>query len=97
MTSQDNPVEPGGIVRVPCDTTDNRRVTADIIAEQVTRLGCGCWEMRGVRPGPDMGPLTCRSIAVVFQRCGRIHDDGSQEDPPGTPHPAPIVIKRTAA
>lgn len=29
-THKNAPVEPGGIVRDLCDTTDNRRVTADI-------------------------------------------------------------------
>ena len=89
------PVLRGGVVRVLCDTTDNQRVTADVVAETVDKLGCGCWRVRTARPGPDMGPLGCARMEIVFQRCNRIHDDGSQEDPPGTVHPAPVVIKRT--
>ena len=88
------PVQPGGIVRTLCDTTDNRRVTADITAETVNRLKCGCWEVRGERPGPDMGPLGCRRIAVIFRQCGRAHDDGSAQE--GLTVPPPVVIKRTA-
>lgn len=93
MTSQ-APVEPGGTVRVLCDTTDDRRVTADITAESVDQLKCGCWRIRGTRPGPDMGEYTCRTVEVLFQRCGAFHDDGSQVD--GTKVPEPVVVKRTA-
>ena len=45
---------------------------------------------------PSHGAAGLRTQEVVFQRCNRIHDDGSQEDLPGTEHPAPVVIKRTA-
>ena len=96
MTSNQAPVEPGGIVRVLCDTTDNRRVIADITAETVDRLGCGCWRVRTTRPGPDVpGPCSYRGMEVLFQVCGRLHDDGSQVD--GTKVPAPVVVQRTAA
>jgi hypothetical protein len=92
------PVEPGGIVRVRCDTTDDRRVDADVTAESVDKLGCGCWRMRCTRPGPPdaNAPYTCRNMEVIFQQCGRFHDDGSHEDPPGTEHPAPVVLSRKA-
>ena len=89
------PVEPGGIVRVLCDTTDNQRITADITAETVSLLGCGCWRISTTRPGPDMeGPYTCKSMEVILRVCSRSHDDGSQED--GTTAPAPAVIRRGA-
>jgi hypothetical protein len=94
MTSNQAPVEPGGIVRVLCDTTDDQRVTADITAETVDLLKCGCWRIRTTRPGPDMGEYTCRSMEVIFRTCRGPHDDGSQVD--GTAVPAPIVIQRTA-
>ena len=46
------PVKRGGVVRVLCDTTDNRRVTADVVAESVDKLGCGCWRVRcAMKPG----------------------------------------------
>jgi hypothetical protein len=95
MASEQAPVQPGGIVRVLCDTTDDRRVTADITAETVDRLKCGCWRVRTPRPGPDMGPYGCRSMEVLFRVCSRPHDDGSEVD--GTKVPEPIVIRRTAA
>ena len=89
------PVEPGGIVRVLCDTTDDRRVTAEVTAGTVDLLKCGCWRMRTTRPGPDIeGPYSYRDMEVIFQVCGRFHDDGSQVD--GTKVPEPTVIKRTA-
>ena len=90
-----SPVERGGIVRVLCDTTDNMRVIADVTAESVHLLKCGCWRMRTTRPGPDIeGPYSYRGMEVIFQVCGGFHDDGSQVD--GTKVPAPIVIRRTA-
>lgn len=89
------PVERGGIVRVLCDTTDDRRVTADVTAESVDLLGCGCWRMRTTRPGPDIdGPIKYRGMEVIFQVCGRLHDDGSQVD--GTNVPEPVVVRRSA-
>ena len=89
------PVEPGGIVRILCDTTDDQRVTADVTAESVDLLKCGCWRVRTARPGPDMGPYGCKDMEVLFQACGRPHDDGSQVD--GTEDPDPIVVQRTAS
>lgn len=87
------PVEPGGIVRVLCDTTDGQRVTADITAESVGQLKCGCWRIRATRPGPDVGEYTCRGIEIVFQRCTHKHEDGSEID--GTKVPEPIVVRRS--
>ena len=95
MSSNQAPVEPGGIVRVLCDTTDNRRVIADITAETVDKLNCGCWRVKTTRPGPDMSEYTSRTMEVLFQVCGRFHDDGSQVD--GTKVPPPVVVQRTAS
>ena len=82
-------------MRVLCDTTDDKRVTADVTAETVDRLHCGCWRIRTTRPGPDMpGPYNCRSMEVLIRVCTFPHDDGSQVD--GTEVPEPIVIRRTA-
>lgn len=94
MTSNQAPVEPGGIVRVLCDTTDDRRIIADVTAQAVDLLKCGCWRVGTTRPGPDVGEYTCWSMDVLFRTCGRLHDDGSQVD--GTKVPAPIVVRRTA-
>ena len=89
------PVEPGGIVRVLCDTTDDKRVTADVTAESVRLLKCGCWAMRTTRPGPDLeGPFSYRGMEVLFRVCSYPHDDGSQVD--GTNAPDPIVMQRSA-
>ena len=92
--NRDAPVEPGGVVRVLLDTTDDRRVIADVTAEAVDLLKCGCWRVRAARPGPDVGPYTCWDLEVLFRVCGYPHDDGSAED--GTVMPAPVVVKRTA-
>jgi len=93
-TRKNAPVEPGGIVRVLCDTTDNQRVIADITAETVDLLGCGCWRVRTTRPGPDIeGSYSYKGMEIVFQVCSRKHDDGSQVD--GTKVPGHIVIRRT--
>ena len=82
-------------MRVLCDTTDGKRITADVTAETVGRLGCGCWRMRATRPGPDIdGPISYRGMEVIFQVCSRKHDDGSQVD--GTMVPEPVVVRRTA-
>ena len=96
MTSTSHaPVQPGGIVRVLCDTTDSRRVTADVTAERVDLLKCGCWRIGTTRPGPDMpGPYNSKGMEVIFQQCGRIHDDGSQSE--GIKVPAPVVIRYSA-
>lgn len=91
------PVQAGGTVRVLCDTTDDRRVLADVVAESVGKLGCGCWRVRTTRPGPDMGWRGCPRMEVIFQVCGRVHDDGSQDDPAATEHPEPAVVRHTAA
>ena len=95
MTKRQAPVEPGGIVRVLCDSTDGKRTIADVTAETVSLLGCGCWDIRTTRPGPDIeGPYACKSMSVVLQKCSLFHDDGSQVD--GTIAPPPIIIKRAA-
>ncbi|MER7331708.1 MULTISPECIES: hypothetical protein [unclassified Micromonospora] len=39
-------------VRVWCEDTTGARTVARFVAEQVDRLGCGCWRLRGERPGP---------------------------------------------
>lgn len=42
----------GVLVRVECDDTTGARVFADVLAEHVHRMGCGCWRLEGDRPGP---------------------------------------------
>jgi hypothetical protein len=88
----DAPVLPGGVIRTLLDTTDGRRVTAEITVTKVKRYSCGCWGATAERPGPDRGPYTGRQVEVMFQQCARPHDDGWD----GTgPRPAPPeVVKR---
>lgn len=44
-------------VRVCCDDTTGARVVARFVVEGVDRLGCGCWRLRGRRPGPCLPGL----------------------------------------
>jgi hypothetical protein len=80
------PVRQGGIVRVACSTTDSRHnVTADVVAEIVNQLGCGCWRVRTARPGPPADGCA-GTMEFEFQVCSRPH---------GLPGwPAPVVISR---
>ena len=80
------PVECGDLVRTVCSTTDGRHgVTADVVAEIVDHLGCGCWRVRTTRPGPPADGCA-GTMTFEFQVCARIHGY------PG--EPSPIVVGR---
>lgn len=68
------PVEAGGLVRAVCTDASGARVTSELVAEDVRRLGCGCWEVWTTRPGESRP----HSMYVIFPapRCG--HEDGGR-------------------
>jgi hypothetical protein len=43
----------GSTVRARVSTTDGRVVLADLVAERVDTLGCGCRRVTALRPGPQ--------------------------------------------
>lgn len=49
---EEAPVLPGGLLRTLCDDVDGNRITAEVTADYVKRLNCGCWQVHVRRPGP---------------------------------------------
>ena len=94
--AQAAPVLPGGVLRALMDTTDDRRVTAHVVAEKVKRYRCGCWGASAQRPGPDTGPLSCRRVELFIQgdKCSLLHDGWDASGP--RPEP-PAVVRRGPA
>lgn len=64
-------------VRALVDTTDGRRIVADIEITRETRLGCGCTRLEGVRPGPQPSPVGGVHIQTG---CGWHEDERWQPD-----------------
>ena len=82
------PVLPGGRLRTLCDDTEGNRITAEVTADYVKRLNCGCWEVHVRRPGPVQPHGAGMHLFPYW--CGG-HGDPNQ----GAPMPA--VIRRGPA
>lgn len=55
----------GMVVRALVDDTTGRRVTANILIDKVTRLGCGCWRLEGIRPGHREKPAAYLDLHLL--------------------------------
>lgn len=77
---------PGDQWTVPLCTNTTGTLTRDatVTAEQVTRLGCGCWRIETSRPGPADGDLAGR-MHLHVARCAFHAVNDPQPEPVKAP------------
>lgn len=71
------PVLPGGLLRCKCEDTAGNVITAEVTANHVMRLGCGCWQVDVFRPGPIMEYAP--GMHLFPQTCGTHRNPGGDE------------------
>lgn len=84
--------KPGDTVWAAMHTTDDHLVLAEVVVEEVDKLGCGCQRIGATRPGPGFdGALTGVSLLTG---CG-FHPSNLSDPPSGDVDPHVVaVLKR---